>query len=206
MPFIPVPNTAQVEVVARIGAETVQNVLHYSGGDNTDPIALTNLAGAINLLWETHVAPLISNRVVGSVVSAIDLSTQFGAGVEVLSTWSGGIDNAVDEALPNNVALAFKKSTGLRGRSFRGRIYHYGLTESQVALNTVDTTVRANLEVAYNQLITVTAGSVDWTMQVVSRYSEGAPRATGIATPVIDIASVDGVVDTQRRRLPGRGA
>jgi hypothetical protein len=40
---------------------------------------------------------------------------------------------------------------------------------------------------------------------VVSRYHLGAPRVTGIATPVITYLATDNNVDSQRRRLTGRG-
>ena len=43
-----------------------------------------------------------------------------------------------------------------------------------------------------------------WSMVVVSRYENNAPRAEGIAT-LVDRLSSDGVIDSQRRRLPGRG-
>jgi hypothetical protein len=40
---------------------------------------------------------------------------------------------------------------------------------------------------------------------VVSRYSNGQPRAVGVATPVTSALLVDTRVDTQRRRLVGIG-
>ena len=205
MAFIPLPGTAQVEIVNTLHTPRTETVLHYTGGDATNLTALTNLAGAVNVLWQTHVAPLVTNQMLGQVVVATDMTQQFGFSVEVDNSTPGGIDNAVDPALPNSIALAVKKTTGLRGRSFRGRIYHYGLTESQVQSNQVEQSVADSILAAWTNFLTVTTADATWQMVVASRYENNLPRTTGVVTEVSTLTIVDNTVDNQRRRLPGRG-
>lgn len=42
-------------------------------------------------------------------------------------------------------------------------------------------------------------------LAVASRRLNNAPRLIGVATEVIDVVLADDTVDSQRRRLPGRG-
>lgn len=106
-------------------------------------------------------------------------------------------------SLPSNVCWALKKSTGLAGRSFRGRVYHMGLGEAEVSGNFVDGTYAANVLDAWNELLDDAKTTADgFDMVVTSRQHNGVPRVTGVATPVTGIIHVDLRVDTQRRRLP----
>lgn len=105
--------------------------------------------------------------------------------------------------LPNNVTLCIKWTTENRGRSFRGRTYHVGLTESQVTDNEVVAVAMGQFTTAYGALLTdlATAG---WPLVIASRYANNQPRITGVATLVTGF-SIDPFIDSQRRRLPGRG-
>lgn len=106
-------------------------------------------------------------------------------------------------SMPSNVCWALKKKTGFAGRSFRGRIYHMGLSEDVVSGNYVDSTYAASVLDAWNELITQAAEAGDgWDMVVCSRFADGVERTTGVATLVTGIVNTDLIVDTQRRRLP----
>lgn len=115
------------------------------------------------------------------------------------------VGSAGADGMPNNVALVFTKRTALRGRSFRGRIYHPGLAESQVAGNQVLSATVTSLLAAYNLLKTLTVGAETWPLVVVSRMHNGVVTNPG-ETHAVTTIDTDGFIDSQRRRLPGRGA
>jgi hypothetical protein len=82
--------------------------------------------------------------------------------------------------------------------------------EQTVGANTFsDATVDAFIT-AYEQLLTVgSIISAEWV--IVSRFSgvdadkKPIPRAAAVITPITAVTVVDNIVDSQRRRLPGRG-
>lgn len=203
MPFIPVPQVAQVESIYSMNGQVVENVLHYQMPGPTDIIGLTALASAWLAEWNANMKAYIPTEVTLTNVRVTDLTTavspvvNFGTGLPTAGTQSGAL-------LPNNVTCVFTKRTALRGRSQRGRIYWPGLGEPNVTNNAVSGALVSAIIAGLNNMRTVTTVDGDYEMVVVSRYTGNVPRITGIFTPVTGFTS-DGVVDSQRRRLPGRG-
>jgi len=62
-----------------------------------------------------------------------------------------------------------------------------------------------NILDAFTQLITQ-SNVAGIPFVVVSKKSGGLPRAIGLSTPVQQSVIVDNILDSQRRRLPGRGS
>jgi hypothetical protein len=98
---------------------------------------------------------------------------------------------------PYNVTVTISWRTGLAGRKYRGRIYVPGLTEDTT--NTDDTI--ASFEVA-----TLAASASDLMLRMATLSADLVifhkidNTYTAVTTYVID-----NVLDSQRRRLPGRG-
>jgi len=112
--------------------------------------------------------------------------------------------SAVDP-LPFNCAHCVSFRTANRGRSGRGRNYVMGLSDSEAAASAIQTT-RLNLDVnAYAALVGAGTFVAGLQFCVVSRYSGGAPRSVALIQPITSVLSVDATIDSQRRRLPGRG-
>lgn len=204
MPFIPVPNTVQVNVVYLMDDQEVENTLYYEKSTGVDATDLASLVETLNAFIVSELIPFLGNtiqliRLVGVLLDAADsllyVST---TGLPV----SGG---AAGAAAPNNVALCMSLRTGTRGRSFRGRNFIPGIPKDLITENTVGSGSVTAYEEAYNGLIGV-AGDDGWQQVVVSRFSGGAPRVTGVTTPITAAFVVDPTVDSQRRRLPGRGS
>ena len=208
MAYVPVSNCAQVEMVALMAGQRTQNVLHYTqtGMAAYNTAKLTALCNAIiALVNQTSVKALWPSTWQLIELRATDLTTQFSeavtisAGLPITGTRPGS-------QLPNNCALCFTKRSTLRGRNFRGRFYFGPLVEADVTDNTVSgavvTGIIGNL---LNGLRVVTdANTVVHNLQIVSRWNNNVPRAAGLTTDVNNWTS-DGIVDSQRRRLPGRG-
>jgi hypothetical protein len=79
-----------------------------------------------------------------------------------------------------------------------------GIPKTAITANTVDSLTVSGIAAAYNQLLVVADGlGADWV--VVSRFHDNAPRTAGVVSFINAATVVDATVDSQRRRLPGRG-
>lgn len=205
MPFIPVPNGVQCEVRGSYLGERVENVFWFfvDGEESPTVATLGAIAADVFSWWDDHIKPIISANYTLREIYCTDQSSQFGGAY----TYTTGLpaDGAnVQEPLPGNVALCVSLRTFLRGRSNRGRSYIVGLTENQVSGNQVTTASAAAWLAAYDVLVN-TFNTPPYQLAVCSRFSGGLPRAQGVLTPIQDATLVDTFVDSQRRRLPGRG-
>lgn len=210
MAFIPVPNTVAVDVIYQWDAQVVENTLYFEY--TTPPISsdLQDLLTGIRDLIATELLPLLSNtlsliRLTAQVIDAADGLFRL-LNVSPALQGSGG-----DRPVPSNVSYAIQFKTGLSGRSFSGRNYVVGILEADVTSNDVATDLRTGLLAFYTAVSAMSAG-LGFLHVVVSRYSgvnpttgRPIPRTTGIATPVLSYTTFDNTVDSQRRRLPGRG-
>ena len=206
MAFIPVVNTAQVDMVVLFAGQRCQNVFHYTKASPWAISHMEELAEGMIDWWVANIKPSVSVDLSLIQVDVTDMSEQNAPGI----SWGTGLPQAgitgTGTTLPNSISCVFTKRTALRGRSYRGRIYHMGLTEAQVTGNSVVTLTVSQLIGHYEAALSIplTVAVDEANMVVVSKYTNNAPRATGVATLVTNITS-DGIVDSQRRRLPGRG-
>lgn len=203
MPFIPVPNVVQLEAVYSMDGQTVENVYHYQMPAAVDATLMLDFAAAWVVEWIANQKAYIPTEVSLINVKVTDLTTavspvvNYSSGMPIAGTQTGAL-------LPNNCTLCFTKRTALRGRSNRGRLYWPGLGEPNVTNNTVGSALVASIITGLNNMRTVVSPLGNWEMVVVSRFHEKVARPSGIFTPVTNFTS-DGKVDSQRRRLPGRG-
>lgn len=203
MPFIPVPNTVQVNVVYEMDSQEVENTLYYEKSTGVDSTDLAALIEEINAFLVDQLLPFLGNtiqlvRVVGVLLDAADSL------LYVSTTGLPVAGGAAGAAAPNNVALCMSLRTANRGRSARGRNFIPGIPKDLITENTVGSGSVTAYESAYTDLIAI-GGDDGWQQVVVSRFTGGAPRTTGLTTPVTAAFVVDPTVDSQRRRLPGRG-
>lgn len=205
MEYIPVPNVAQVELVYNWKGQVCQTVLHYTTGATYTQALLNTLALEVITVWKAQMPVVMPTDLSLIQVRAIDLSSQSGPVVNQ-ATGLPAAGTMAGTSLPNNCACVFTKRTALRGRSFRGRIYHPGLTTGQVTGNALTVGALGGILLKYNNFLDITDQLANHhLLGVISRYENKLPRDTGIFTQVLNFTS-DGVVDSQRRRLPGRGA
>lgn len=177
------------------------NVLHFMqppGPDAPDP---TDLASRLAIYWAANMSQLTHSSTALQNVICTDLSTSGPpASLSTQGLPSTGLQTG--DGMPNNVTLCLSLKTGLRGRSYRGRIYVPGISESNSAGNAVPSAYRDALVSAWSGLILYTGpvGTPDIQMVVLSYFNAGAIRATPVATPVVSI-SADTTIDTMRRRM-----
>lgn len=203
MPFIPCPKVVQVEMIFQWSSQTVETVWHYSTFTGPQLADMAALADFCRLAWSNSLRALSAPTLSLNNIKCTDLSTQTGF---VFQTSSGLplAGTSASPSMPNNVAIVGTKRTALRGRSYRGRFYVPGLTEATVTDNTVSAPfVTAVLGWGNGMLSTTINGNL-YTLGVLSRYNGGVARTQGVITDVTGF-TCDGIIDSQRRRLPGRG-
>jgi hypothetical protein len=210
VPFIPSATEVRVVLEGSVDSQETDNDLAFSlpGGYILSDIQslVTNLVDWFNL---TFAVPLSRDwKTVAVHARALNVPAGF-----VVDVGTGGVIGGQDfEAAPNNVAATISFRTGIAGRSFRGRNYIPGIPNPVVTLNTLDSGWMDSMVAAYNGLLP--GGGVlpgGWIWGVLSQFSgvdglgHPIPRAFGVFTPIVNSLFVDATVDSQRRRLPGRG-
>lgn len=204
MPYFPVPDTCQLEMVYQSNEPTnlVENVYHFHRVGGFTPAQMTDLITYMQN-WETTYAK--AQRGTSTALLKIrvrDLSVAngaiVGADMFVAGTHTGS-------HYPSHVTWAIKWTTGLSGRSNRGRTYWIGLTESMSSAvddNQIDPTVAGAIVSAASNIIT---GTIPDTAQlvVVSRRLNNAWRSPPVTIPITAVGYADQIFDSQRRRLPG---
>lgn len=202
MAFIPIPNVSMHTVNYTWLGQQVQNVFHVLHGD----VPTVGGIGAVNDVivnwWTTELEPHVSSQV--EARSVIGTSQHVANGPQVTTAFpSGSVGQELSPSMPSGTTVAVSWRTGFSGRSFRGRTYHVGLVESQVTDNAITAATHTLLIADYAQLVTDLA-TTDTPLVIASRYTNNAPRVTGVATVVLSVL-IDTFIDSQRRRLAGRG-
>ena len=201
--FQPVPSTIRVEPVYRYDSQVVENVLHYKYEVPVNEDELAEFAEEWYQLWNSNVRAWQPTNVILDKIKVTDLSSEFAPGIE----YAAGMPTAgllTGVGLPNNVTVAVRYVTALRGRSYRGRSFHIGVRNTDTTLNQITTTFQSGLDAAYTAMLNVSTTQL-YVQTVVSRYQGGALRLEGVSTPITAV-TVDRTIDSQRRRLPGRGS
>lgn len=206
MAFVPFENCAEVQIRGLLGGQHICNVLGFKKDALIDLVDLAALAFALADWWGTNAPPLLPTSYAFSEVYAYLLDTPE-SGSATNATGAGWLGTADGDPLPNVNTLAFKFNTARRGRSYTGRNYWPGFTEIAVTNNTVSDAVADAIVALYTQLIVWDPGDFPpgWTWSVLSRYNGGEVRLEGHAQPITHVSTTDRIIDTQRRRLPGRG-
>lgn len=202
MEFVPFNEVMQVELRFLQDSEKVENVFYVSRDDPGNPTVRQTVAEWFYQWWANAMAPLVSTTVNLREIYITDLTTQFSGTTSYVPAINTGGSN-VNDPMPNNTTLCVSARTNARGRSYRGRSYFIGITRNVVVANTVTQAAVDAIQDAYNSLISEYI--VQGQLVVASRVSEGVPRTVGVATPITNWVIVDRVVDSQRRRGPGRG-
>jgi hypothetical protein len=203
MAFQPVPHCAIIEFRHLWDNQKVENSVYVLSNANLTEADLPFLAAALGNTWRTHALPLMSNAVqyASTYVRALHTAT---APMYEDFTGAGTAGGTVSPALPNNCSWCVTFRTGLSGRSGRGRNYVIGLSEGRVDGNLVQL-VTANAWVDVYEELKLTMADLGYTWTIVSRQQNKVRLPQGIPYPINAVGYIDRQIDSQRRRLPGRG-
>lgn len=210
MAFIPVVNVGEFRLQFTYFNQQCENVFHVFTPGGWDVTEIEQMASKFRDWWIQYLKPWTSNSLTLRKVAYRDLSEPSGIGGDFTTDLPASGDRT-SPGQPGNVTVSVKWNTGYVGRSYRGRTYHLGLTEEATVGNALDATFLEELTDAYNFLIPVIESTFeDAQLVVVSKYSgvdadgKPIPRIVGIHTD-INSASINPDLDSQRRRLNGRG-
>jgi len=205
MPHLDSPGVLQVEMRYEVDAQAVYNVFHVIKPAAT-AWALDDIDDVINVFhntyWTANVKPLMCPDFALLEIVATDLTSLDGIRVihEVSPIEFGTLEGVTDS---NNVALAIKLGIGKRGRGVSGRIFWGPPPDSKVAGDMVDADYAASAVAAINALRdSLQALSVNGALAVLSRFSGGLPRSTGLGRAVTSVGVTDLFVDSMKLRLP----
>lgn len=203
MAFVPAVNVCEVELRYTWDGQNVENTLYFVAVTGFDETDMADLAGIVAGWWHDSVRPQQSEDVTLRELYLTDLNTN----TSPTLTYTTGLPDAGSAAapsLPNNNSFTISFRTGGRGRSSRGRNYWVGLLAGQVVASEVTEVHAASIKAAYDALFDALSESA-WSWCIISRFHNLAPRTTALVQQVSTVVITDLTVDSQRRRLPGRG-
>lgn len=210
-PFIPVPNTVSIELFQTAYNQVLENYVWVRKDTPFTAADISSLRAAVVSWsvanWRLTQPPWISlNRIrTKAWDSASAPMEDYSLPTPSVGNNSGGGTN-----MPSAGCIAMKLSTGLTGRSNRGRIYipviGTGFLIGGLSTNMVYSgymTILLNNWQALYTAIGAWNAAAHWV--VVSFMTGGVWRAEGSVHNVVSLAFVDANLDNQRRRLQGRG-
>lgn len=202
--FIPLPETARVQMVYTMQGTIAENVFYFFKTDGWTSATLLDLGNSVFSAWGAFIQGQQPTVLTLIRIMCQDMSEPEGAYAEVAPTGANQ-GSTETEPLPLGSTLAIKFATGLAGRSNRGRLYHIGLGEGVVNGNFTTDGYAATLAEKYaNFFDAIEADFVDVDHVVASYCNEKAWRTVGV-TNAVTAYSADNAIDSQRRRLAGRG-
>jgi hypothetical protein len=202
-PFIPVPGVLQANVRYVLEGQQIENVLCFRYDGTPFGTAATTIWGILNTSWWPSLRAQISTECVNTETYMVDLSDEAGP-VASFGPFTNPAGAASGPPVPLNAALCITHRTANRGRSYRGRTFIAGIAKSiqfgsYLTQSAVDAMAASFIDLGSDAL------TADVPFVVVSRHHNKAPRVTGIDTVVTLSVARDNVLDSQRRRTPGRG-
>lgn len=204
MAYIPAVNVARVSVEMQLAGQTVVITLHFHKDGGWSVEGLGDLGAAIILWWIDHLAAIIANDVSLLGARATDLTTASSPSV-YMTPESSATGARTSPVVALNVASVVTMRTPLRGRSYRGRNYIPGLTVDElIDAGYINEPTQSAIIGAYADLAEV-EDALTCDHVVLSYRTGNAPRAAAVPT-VITSYTCDSPLDSQRRRLPGRGS
>ena len=200
MAFQAVPDAAEAVITYTQNDSVMKTVLHAFKPGGYNLADLTVLASAVDLAVAASFLPIQTVEVGYNFTTVRGLA--FENDQEVVDATSAGLGGVAGPGLPSSVTFSIKKSSGLTGRSARGRLYWIGLLATNLAPNENQLDVAAQVAaVAAVDAMRAAIGATVWTPAIVSRFSGGVPRTTGVTFTWTTTTSVNTNVDSQRRRL-----
>ena len=197
MAFQTVPNGVKVEINALQNNVPVVNVHHIKTPSGVSSADLDDILAVYDAWWTASKGTFHSSYVLQNF-TATDISVA--NGTQTIFPYAGGsAGTASGVAAAANAAVCASLRTEFTGRSFRGRWFFGGLAQSTLSdAQSISSGAASAIATVVTSLIDALA-VVNMTFSVLSRYSAGVLRATGILTEILSVL-VDTKVDSQRRR------
>jgi len=203
MAFQEVINTVQIEVRMELHGEPYENTFFYQRATEPTQAELQALVNDLGDYVVSDWLQLVGDEMVGNSVYGRGLT--YAEDIQAISLAPSGVAGAYTSATEaGSVCIAIKRTAGLTGRSTRGRIYFGGIPEVKQSGNTLDPTYGLDV-VEMIEGFDAVAIALSWTPVIVSRFNAGIVRPSGVTYPIVTWQLDNFDIDSQRRRLAGRG-
>lgn len=202
MAFIPIPNSASLcfnFVTAGQNWQFCLTIRKSTGAPTTGDLATLVTQG--HSWYAATLKSLIYSSTSLKSIIATDQTVQ--GGPQAITTYNEA-GTASGGLIPVGTPLVVSLRTALRGRSYRGRVYVSGLSSTFLtdAAN-ISSGYAASFGSAFLTLLSSLA-TAGFDIVVASKQHNGAVTSPAATNPVIAFV-VDTFLDSQRRRLAGRG-
>jgi hypothetical protein len=188
---------ARASFIMQRDTRQIVNTVHFYRSAGWTIADLVTLGAALQTWWDTYYKVMVPN-----VYTLVNIHMQVydptGSPYVVDRPVSPPIAGTrPGTAEPGNASLSLSLRAGLAGRAYRGRIYLAGLSENDVFVND---TVVSTLSTLAATAVTALIGSAlpPGTAAVIFH------RNDNLFSSII-AGVIENIVDSQRRRLPGRG-
>lgn len=204
MTFVPNDKVAQLSAHYIWNGQEVMNTIYVATAAEMTPVDLQNATIYVGQYLQNTMLDYQNNT-----LRLVDVMGQRLAGSsDIQYTWiptGSAVGLITSPGCSNNVSIAVTFKTGFSGRSYQGRNFWLGMSENDTTNNQVNAGVITNILTAYNGLIAGLEADTTAEMVVYSRINNGTPRTLGLATKILTATVANDIIDSQRRRLPGRG-
>ena len=203
-PFIPVEKVCKFELRYTTFGQKIENVIYVKAGvDWTEGEAL-DLCDALAAWFIGEASGALSVQTSLNSIRVTNMASAEGFAFDYTESMplTGVVSGTV---MPLNVTASIKLGTAKRGRSYTGRNYWPAMVISYTNGNQLSNSGLAAIKTVWEALKTaISEVTSSPQLVVVSFVHNKQYRTAGVATPVTSI-SVDGNLDSQRRRLTTRG-
>lgn len=200
--FVPGTGVVKVDLIFKLNGQQIMNGLHFVWEAPVGASEFITFAGELVQWYTTYMKPNVPAGLVLENIRVTDMGSENGIQIQ----YTTGLPLAgsfVTSTMPGNVTAAVKFTTDKRGKSYTGRIFWPALASSTVSDGIIAEGTSIVMKEAFEALIdyAFTGGPV-WV--VASKIAGGVLRSA-LETTAIRNVSVDRQVDSQKRRLAGRG-
>lgn len=197
MPFLPLPNGLQVEVLHELFGAPVECTFTFITHTSSTPSTVLSAQLAVFLYWRDHVLPLLSRDLLWTGLAVTDLSVEGGERLVVPFT-EPILGGYTASALPANVAARVNYIVAYPPGGRRGCMFLPGVPSDQADASRLSDVWRALVTEATSYLIDG-AELQGWRWVVASKFLHGALRP--VAVPLrVDITTLDSLWTAQRRK------
>jgi len=209
MPHYPADHCAKIGVLYHHATENVKCENTFFVEDPTDAI-FADAAGFAAQVYAAVLADLVphsSSEVVYDGISFEDIRVLPYGGGDFAFGPDAGTATSTGDSLPTDTAFAVKKLTAGLGRSARGRWYFPVWNAAWLAsADQLNSGFAAGTVAALSAFqAAVEGGALPVSVGIVSFQIGGGVRNPGVFQRITSWDSTDAYVDSQRRRLLGRG-
>jgi len=202
MAFIPTANGIRAALLMQLQGQLCVNTFWFRKGSGTIADELVATVDLLEEWFSVNYADVLPSILTLTNITARDASVAAGLGIDRSESFTGNMSGST--VLPNNITLAVAHRTGYTNRSARGRTYIPGITLNATTGNYITPAYHDAVIEAFDALLALQIPTgQQWS--VCSFYHDLAPRPAGVMVSITN-NTCNLTLDSQRRRLPERGA